>query len=210
MTKDVTSYQIMPLFWKCVSVLELVCNLWVCAAVCDGASPNRLFFQLHADVAGTSNDGIVNATVNVLAPHRKIYFFSDPPHLVKTARNCLFNNSGSGKRSRLLWNNEKYMLWNHIAEVYFSDLDHGLHQLPKLTAHHINLNSFSKMKVSFAAQVLSNTVSQALLRHTGGGQKKVATHKKWVTWFIMPINEENVNKSYVFVLVQVPVGKYKQ
>ena len=36
---------------------------------------------------------------------------------------------------------------------------------------------------------------------TGGGQKKVATHKKWVTWFIMAIDEENVNKSYVFVLV---------
>ena len=74
MTKDVTSYQIMPLFWKCVSVLELVCNLWVCATVCDGASPNCLLFQLHADVAGTSNDEIVNATVNVFAPHRKIYF----------------------------------------------------------------------------------------------------------------------------------------
>ena len=72
MTRDMTSYQIMPLFWKCVSVLELVCNQWVCAAVCDGASPNRLFFQLHADVASTSNDGIVNATVNVFAPHRKI------------------------------------------------------------------------------------------------------------------------------------------
>ena len=36
--------------------------------------------------------------------------------------------------------------------------------------------------------------------NTGGGQKKVATHKKWITWFIMAINEENVNKSYVFVL----------
>ena len=84
-----------------MSVLELVCNLWVCAAVCDGASRNRLFFQLHADVDSTSHDGIVNATVNVFAPHRRIYFFSDPPHLVKTARNCLFN-SGSGKHSRLL------------------------------------------------------------------------------------------------------------
>ena len=33
-----------------------------------------------------------------------------------------------------------------------------------------------------------------------GWPKNVATHKKWVTWFIMAINEENVNKSYVFVL----------
>ncbi|CAB4007580.1 Hypothetical predicted protein [Paramuricea clavata] len=43
LTKDVTSYQIMPLFWKVLSVLEMDCNLWVCAAVSDGASPNRLF-----------------------------------------------------------------------------------------------------------------------------------------------------------------------
>ena len=34
----------------------------------------------------------------------------------------------------------------------------------------------------------------------GVAKKKVATHKKWVTWFIIAINEENVNESYVFVL----------
>ena len=50
LTKDVTSYQIMPLFWKAVSVLELVCNFWVCATVSDRASPNSLFYQLHKDL----------------------------------------------------------------------------------------------------------------------------------------------------------------
>lgn len=45
------------------------------------------------------------------------------------------------------------MLWNHIAQLYFSDLDQGLHQLARLTADHINLNSYSKVKVSLAAQV---------------------------------------------------------
>ena len=50
LTKDVTSYHIMLLFWKAVSVLELICNLWVCASVADGASPNRLFVELHANL----------------------------------------------------------------------------------------------------------------------------------------------------------------
>ena len=77
LTKDVTSYQIMPLFRKSVSVLELVCNLWVCAAVCDGASPNRLFFQLHAGAANTEID-CINWACNILAPDRKIYFFLTP------------------------------------------------------------------------------------------------------------------------------------
>ena len=41
-TENVTSYQLMSLFWKVIGVL------WVCAAVNDGASPNRKFFDLHA------------------------------------------------------------------------------------------------------------------------------------------------------------------
>jgi hypothetical protein len=34
-------------FWKIVSVLELSLNLFVVAAINDGASPNRKFFNLH-------------------------------------------------------------------------------------------------------------------------------------------------------------------
>ena len=169
LTKDVTSYQIMPLFWKAVSVLELVCNLWVCAAVSDGASPNRLFYQLHADLVEPDCGDVINYTPNLFAPSRNIYFFSDAPHLLKTTRNCLFN-SGSGKRTRYMWNNDNYMLWDHIAKLYYSDLDSGLHQLPKLTVDHIVLKSYSKMKVSLAVQVLSNTVAQALERHYSSGE----------------------------------------
>lgn len=58
-----------------------------------------------------------------------------------------------------MWNNGKYMLWDHIAQLFYSDLDCGLHQLPNLTAEHTNLKSFSKMKVSFAVQ------AEALQRH---------------------------------------------
>ena len=57
-----------------------------------------------------------------------------------------------------------------MSQLYFSDLDNGLHQLPKLFADHINLNFYSKMKVSFVAQVWSNTVSQALWRHYTSGE----------------------------------------
>ena len=169
LTKDVTSYQIMPLFWKAVSVLELVCNLWVCAAVSDGASPNRLFYQLHADLVEPGCGDVINYTPNLFAPSRNIYFFSDAPHLLKTTRNCLFN-SGSGKCTWYMWNNDNYMLWDHIAKLYYSDLDSGLHQLPKLTTDHIVLKSYSKMKVSLAVQVLSNTVAQAFERHYSSGE----------------------------------------
>ncbi len=171
LTKDVTSYQIMSLFWKAVCVLEVACNLWICAAVSDGASPNRRCYELHAGIS--DNPGvpgeIVHSTVNLFCPSRKIYFFSDAPHLVKTARNCLFN-SGSGKCTRHLWNNDKHLLWEHISKIYFADLDCGLHQLPKLSVDHIVLKSFSKMKVKLAVQVMSKTVSLALKRHYTTGE----------------------------------------
>ena len=55
--------------------------------------------------------------------------------------------------------------------------------------------------MAFLALLLENLeITSRIKMLQGGGQKKVATHNKWVTWFIMAINEENVNKSYVFVL----------
>ena len=168
-TENLTSYQIMPVFWKAVSILELSCNLWVCATVSDGASPNRKFYDLHVNLVGEDHSSdLIHRTVNLFAPSRCIYFFSDAPHLVKTARNCLFN-SGFGKHTRLMWNG-KELIWNHIAQLYHSDMEQALHQLPKLTPDHISLNSFSKMKVNLAVQVLSNTVALALRRHFESGE----------------------------------------
>ncbi|XP_047122320.1 uncharacterized protein LOC124805854 [Hydra vulgaris] len=46
-TNGVTAMQIMPTFWKAVSILELCCNLKVIVAVSDGASPNRSFYKMH-------------------------------------------------------------------------------------------------------------------------------------------------------------------
>ena len=49
------STQIMALFWRCVAILEINCNLWVITAVCDGASTNRKFFSLHKGLDGNSH-----------------------------------------------------------------------------------------------------------------------------------------------------------
>ena len=46
-TKSITSYQLFPLFWKAVSILELTCQLKVVASTADGASPNRSFVKIH-------------------------------------------------------------------------------------------------------------------------------------------------------------------
>ena len=160
-TGNVTSFHIMPLFWRTVAVLEVSLNLRVCAAVNDGASPNRKFFRLHSKLANEVNCDVVYKTPNIFAPSRFIFFFADSPHLMKTARNCLYN-SGYGSRSRLMWNDGQYLIFQHIADLFYSDQDFSLHTLPKLTLDHIVLTSFSKMKVKLAVQVLSKSVAIAL------------------------------------------------
>ncbi len=88
-----------------------------------------------------------------------IYFFSDAPHLVKTARNCLFH-SGFGKHSRPMWNGGNYLFWEYIAEHYHGDLNRTTKLLQRLTFDHIELTiPFSVMRVNLAAQILSKSVA---------------------------------------------------
>lgn len=68
---------------------------------------------------------------------------------MKTARNCLYN-SGYGSRSRLMWNDGQYLVFQHIADLFHSDQEFSLHTLPKLTLDHIVLIYFGKMKVKLA------------------------------------------------------------
>ncbi|XP_066918173.1 uncharacterized protein [Clytia hemisphaerica] len=119
-TDCATASQIFSLYWKCVSILEISCNLKVIATVADGASINRRFFQMNRDPDDTSS--IVYKVKNQYADSdRYIYFFSDPPHLMKTARNCLWS-SGADFSSRLLWNSGDYLLWSHIKSLFFRRL----------------------------------------------------------------------------------------
>ena len=160
-TENVTSYQLMSLFWKVIGVLELSLNLWVCGAVNDGASPNRKFFDLHAKLVKDLKCDVVYKVQNIFAMTLFIYFFADSCHLIKTAWNCLYN-SGSGSQSRLMWNHGQYLLFKHIADLFYSDQEFALHTLPKLSLDHIVLTPYSKMKVKLATQVLSRSVAIAL------------------------------------------------
>ena len=100
-TGNVTSFQIMPLFWRTVAVLEVSLNLDVCAAVNHGASPNRKFFRPHSKLSQGLDCDVVYKTPNIFAPSQFIFFFADSPHLMKAVRNCLYN-SVSGSHSRLM------------------------------------------------------------------------------------------------------------
>lgn len=88
-----------PIFWDVVQNLELI-GLKVVALTGDGVSYNRKLFKLHGKKA---SDELVNKVKNYCADEdRFIYFFSDVPHLIKTARNA-FANSFAHSGSRQLW-----------------------------------------------------------------------------------------------------------
>ena len=152
----------MPIFWKIVSTLKLSLNLYALGLVNDGASPNRKLFNLDTELVNDLNCDVVFKTINLFATSRRyIYFFADSTHLTKTARDCLYN-SGSGSCSRLLWNNGRYLLFRHIADLFYKDQASALHVLPRLTLEHIVLTSYSKMKVKLATQVLSQSIAIVL------------------------------------------------
>ena len=78
-TSDVTSFQLLSLFWRIVSVLEMFVKLWVCAAVNDGASPNRKLFDLYSELGGKLTCSLVYKTPNLFAMTCEIFFFATRP-----------------------------------------------------------------------------------------------------------------------------------
>ena len=79
--------------WEAISRLEL-CGFKVLALTCDGLAANRKLFRLH--VPGSKS--MVYKVANPFASDGcQLYFFVDPPHLIKTVRNG--------------WANPKRQLW---------------------------------------------------------------------------------------------------
>lgn len=82
-----TGDQMFNPFWESVSRLER-CGFKVMGLTCDGLSANRLLYKLHVP----KGKKLVNSVTNPYAsPSRPLFFFSDPPHLMKTVRNAWAN-----------------------------------------------------------------------------------------------------------------------
>ncbi len=97
---NLTGTQIYPLFWEAVYRVER-CELKVIGATFDGAAPNRRFLSLGP----TPKDQVLHKVKNLYTREkREIFFFSDPPHLMKTTRNC--------------WSSKARQLWVRLIGLY--------------------------------------------------------------------------------------------
>ena len=96
-TASITADQLFPIIWEGIRQVESI-GLKVLFITADGASVNRKFFRMHRN----QNDSPCVPTYKTLNPfsheHRPIFFISDPPHLIKTARNCWSHSAFNGTR----------------------------------------------------------------------------------------------------------------
>ena len=172
-TRNARADELYPLFWEAVRLLEQTCQLKVIASVSDKAPPNQRMYQLHGNPGEICYKSL-NFHAPETEPDRYIYFFSDPPHLVKTVRNNLFRSGFSTGKTMLLWNNGKHLLWQHVTQLYEADKKRQLRMLRKLRNDHIYLTGRSMMNVRLAAQVLSNSVAVTMNLHGGEEAKETA------------------------------------
>ncbi|XP_071502692.1 uncharacterized protein [Diadema antillarum] len=154
-TQGVTSDQLYNIVLEAVELLELQ-GFNVRALVADGATPNRTFYNMLKSQDGDCS--FIHPTTK-----KRIFLFSDVPHLLKTCRNNI-ENSGFHNKTRNLMFRGLSISWKHIVDVYEWDMENttGLRMLHRLTEDHIHLTPAHRMKVKLAAQVLSTTVANAL------------------------------------------------
>ena len=96
-----------PLLWGVIERLTRN-GFSVMAVTSDGVSCNRRLFQLHS-----KKKEIIYKTRNVFSTSKEfIYFICDPPHLLKTIRNCFC----SPKRN--LWVSWLRLMANHYVYMY--------------------------------------------------------------------------------------------
>ena len=120
LTKGITAQKLHRIFWQCVSILHGF-QFTILLSICDGASENRAFINMNGTNASKSQG------TNRFSG-RPIFFFSDPPHLMKKLRNNLFSSGFKEKHTRFtrtLNINNKDVLWDHIYSVFEREKEGG-------------------------------------------------------------------------------------
>ena len=153
LTKNTTAFEINRLFWLGVSMLHIY-GFDVIISCCDGASSNRSFVEIN------TGDNKKCSCFNPFTG-KPLFFFSDPPHLIKKLRNNLYSSGQKAEHqryTRTLLFNDRYILWNHVYAVYQRESRRHLY-VTDLRKAHVTIDSVSKMRVKLAVHTLSEKVA---------------------------------------------------
>ncbi|CAH1712291.1 unnamed protein product [Aphis gossypii] len=122
----------------------------------DGASNNRTLWNVLG-VSGKLNQ-LQNSFVNPFDNTRRVFVFSDVPHLLKTIRNRLH-----AKKTLQICPTLSPIQWKIYENVFEIDSKAITRVCPKLTKNHFQLDNFSKMKVKYASQVFSKSMADGIV-----------------------------------------------
>lgn len=95
------------------------------AVTSDGASLNRRLYRIHNEF----DDDLILGSIchKTVTDDRYIIFLRDASHLLKTARNCLYN-SGYRKKQQVY---VERIIWLHIIQVYQQYQEYPIRLVPK-------------------------------------------------------------------------------
>ncbi|KAK3907953.1 Transposable element P transposase [Frankliniella fusca] len=121
--------------------------------VTDGATWNRSMWTRFG--VSESNPSSVHPCDS--NPDRRLFFFSDYPHLLKCMRNCL----ASKKIIHTQEGDVKLDHWDAVVEADELRL-YGNREAPRLTKEHIHPDAWSKMRCNLAWQFWSTSTAAAM------------------------------------------------
>lgn len=199
-TTTIKSFALFNVFWKCVEELEQR-EFKVLTSTCDGASPHRKFYKFHCPPDAPKGT-LIYKTNNPFAEEvRPLYFICDPVHLLKTTRNN-WENSCWRNKTKKLRNNGMWITWLQLIDAFENDVNasnaSGLRILHKLTADHLFLNPYLRMRVYLAAQVFSNRVAHALSVQGKAGTEETAKFVKNMNDFFDCLNANRICTQFEF------------
>ena len=139
--------------------------------------------------------------VNPADPTRKVYLFPDSPHMLKLARNHLFDQGflipiGNGKFTLLTKEDIQALLTTDNQELRI---------LPRLTESHFDCVGSQRQNVRLAAQVFSHSVSRAMTWNKPEDQElkaKSDTIKLFNDWFDVCNSDGRFNQN----ILKNPLG----
>ena len=90
-----------------------------------------------------------------------------------------------------MWNNQKYVIRNHVAKIVYDEVENGLKVYTKLSYEHIQLTHYSLMNVRLALQTLNGTEASALRRYYGHDTSETALFYENMDNFFDALNVRN-------------------
>lgn len=147
--------QLMSIIPECIEKL-ISCGFIVVGMVSDMGT-NFSSFAKQMGVSSQNPYFVVNG--------QKIYYFFDTPHLLKATRNALLNNNIEVGEPWIDSNkptHESRTSWSHIEQIYVHDNSMTFRAMSHIKRHHICPTNKEKMKVNYAAQILSSRMAGAI------------------------------------------------